>query len=93
MYAKSEAIEYFKIYKAMIELETGKKIKVLRSDGGGEYCSDEFERFLAEHGIKHQTTTSYTPEQNGISERRNRTIFEKGRTLLKHARLPQCFLG
>ena len=49
-------------------------IKCLRSDGGGEYFSNEFSRFLYEHGIKRQFTCRYTPQQNGVVERKNRQI-------------------
>ena len=46
----------------------------MRTDGGGEYCSKEFEAFLAEKGIKHEKTNAYTPQENGVAERRNLTL-------------------
>ena len=60
-------------YKAEVENQLNKKIKILRSDRGGEYESP-FERFYAKNGIIHQTTAPYSPQQNGIAERKNRTL-------------------
>lgn len=59
----------------------------LRSDCGTEYCNNEFNCFLREAGIIHETTVPYTPEQNGVSERLNRTIIEKARAMLEDAHL------
>ncbi|TXG66880.1 hypothetical protein EZV62_008155 [Acer yangbiense] len=71
---KFEAFAAFKNYKAIVEKEVGSPIKVLRTDRGGEYNSHEFANFCEIHGIKRQLTTAYTPKQNGVSERKNRTI-------------------
>ena len=86
-------LELFKEYKILVEKQTGKKIKTFRSDNGGEYCSGIFRDFLKEQGIVHQFTIAYTPEQNGIAERANRTLEEKTRALLKEAGLPDEFWG
>ena len=51
-----------------------KKIKRLRSDRGGEYFSNEFDAFCAEHGIIHESTPPYSPQSNGVAERKNRTL-------------------
>nr|GEW10112.1 hypothetical protein [Tanacetum cinerariifolium] len=59
-----------------VENQLGKKIKILRSDRGGEYFTREFEIFCEEHGIKHERTSSYTPQQNGLAERKNQTLIE-----------------
>jgi hypothetical protein len=59
--SKDEALYYFKIYKAEVENQLEKKIKQLRSDRGGEYFSNEFSEFCAEHGIFHERTPSYSP--------------------------------
>lgn len=88
---KNEQIIKFRQFKAAVELLTGKKIKILRTDGGGEYVNREMANELAAWGIIHQTTTAYTPESNGVSERRNRTNFEPARTMLFHAGLPPEF--
>ena len=65
---KSKVFSKFKEYKALVENQIGKKIKVLRSDHGGEFCEKEFEKFCRECGIARQKTTPYTPQQNGVAE-------------------------
>ena len=69
----------------MVENFTGKWIKTLQTDNGGEYVSTYFTRYLKSRGIHHQMTIPYTPEQNGVAERTNRTIVEKAHCML-HAR-------
>ena len=66
----------------MVENESGKKIKTLRSDNGGGFVKNEFEAFLSKHGIQHQKTVPYTPQQNGVTERKNRTLVEMARCML-----------
>ena len=79
---KSETLEVFKKYKTMAENQTGKKIKILRSDNGTEYLNGEFNKFLEESGIVRQITIAGTPEQNGVSERMNRTLCEMANCLM-----------
>ena len=90
---KSEVFERFKEYQAKVERETGKQIKQLRSDGGGEYTGHGFRNYLIERGITHKITPPYTPEHNGIAERANRTITEMVRCMLFDAKLGQEFWG
>jgi hypothetical protein len=80
---KDEVLEKFKAYQALSENITGKKIKILRSDNGGEYMSGNFTKYCSNKGILQQTTAPYTPEQNGVAERLNRTVVESARCLLK----------
>jgi hypothetical protein len=80
--AKGEVFEKFKQYKALVENEIGHKIKVLRSDNGGEFVSKKFDAFLAECGIQRQTSAPYSPQQNGVAERANRTIMECARSMI-----------
>ena len=80
--AKSEVFEKFKEFKALIENLSDKKIKTLRSDNGGEYTSKEFEAFCKDAGIKRELTTPYNPQQNGVAERKNRTIMEAVKTMI-----------
>lgn len=68
---KSESFECFKKFKALVEKQSDKDLKVLRTDHGGEFTSTEFQVFCDEHGIKRQLTAPYTPEQNGIAVRKN----------------------
>ncbi|KAH9310278.1 hypothetical protein KI387_044223 [Taxus chinensis] len=72
----------------MVEKQSGYFIKVLISDREGEYVSSEFLNFCKFHGIKKQFTTRYTPQQNGVAERKNRTIMEMARSMLKAKHLP-----
>lgn len=88
---KSQTFDKFREYKAEVEKETGKSIKCLRSDNGTEFCNHVFDRFFKSAGIKHQTTVPYTPEQNGVAERANRSIIEKARSLLCEANLSKKF--
>ena len=84
---KNEVFQKFKEYKAIVEKHTGKQIKILRSDNGTEYCNAEFEEYLKKEGIIRQLSVVDTPEQNGVSERVNRTLLEKVRAMLKEAGL------
>ena len=85
---KSEVFKKFKEFKALIENQSKKKIKTLRSDNGGEYTSKEFEAFCKEVGIKRELTTPYNTQQNGVAERKNRTIMEAMNTMIHDQDLP-----
>jgi transposase InsO family protein len=67
---KDEAFDYFKIYKAEVENQLERKIKRLRSDRGGEYFSKIFDEFCEEHDVIHERTPPYSPESNGVAERK-----------------------
>lgn len=88
---KGELFEKFLEFKAKVEKQTGKNIKTVRSDNGGEYRSNELQNYLKKEGICHQLTTEYTPQQNGIAERRNRTLAEMARCMLLQSGLPPSF--
>lgn len=88
---KSEAFACFQKYKAMVENQLNRKIKILRSDNGKEYCNKDFDNYLAKEGIIHQRSNPYTPEQNSLAERFNRTVVEKARCLLFDAGLEDSF--
>lgn len=85
---KSEILTAFKTFEKRVEKETGCSIKRLRTDNTKEYTSKEFKRFLEEEGIDRQLTVEYTPQQNGIAERANRTLVEMARCLMLQAKLP-----
>ncbi|GMF32142.1 unnamed protein product [Phytophthora lilii] len=84
MKAKSEVLAMFTIFKAAMENATGKTIKRLRSDNGGEYTGRQFKVYLNRSGIKHQRAVPYTPQQNGLAERMNRSLVEMARCMLYH---------
>ncbi|GAU16533.1 hypothetical protein TSUD_167640 [Trifolium subterraneum] len=88
---KSDAFECFKKFKCMVEKETSETICCLRTDRGGEFNSDEFKEFCEVNGIKRQLTAAYTPQQNGIAERKNRTIMEMIRCMLAGKSVPKAF--
>lgn len=99
MKKKSESLECFIRYHKMAETHTGnklvkvsvirhtssphEKIKALRTDNGGEYLSRKFKAYLEEYGVTHQTTVAYTPQQNGVAERMNRTLIDLVRSMLQ----------
>ena len=90
---KDEALHYFKVYKAEVENQLEKKIKRLRSDRGGEYFSNEFSEFCAVHGIIHERTPPYSPQSNGIAERKNRTLTDLVNAMLETAGLSKEWWG
>ena len=65
--------------------------KALQTDRGGEFCSNEFIKFYEEKGIRRPLTTTYTPQQNGVAERKNRTILNMVRSLLNKGEVPKKF--
>ncbi|KAJ9566249.1 hypothetical protein OSB04_002215 [Centaurea solstitialis] len=90
---KSESFDRFKEFQNEVQNQLDKRIKFLRSDRGGEYLSDEFDNYLMECGIVSQLTPPYTPQMNGVSERRNRTLLDMVRTMMCHSMLPISFWG
>jgi transposase InsO family protein len=81
MKTKDEVFNQFWEFKAQVENQTGKRIKVLRLDNGGEYTSNDFKDFCKEAGIKRELTVSYNPQQNGVVERKNRSIIGSARAM------------
>ncbi len=75
----------------MVERESERQLKILRTDNGGEYTSTQFEQYLKAEGVRHELTIPKTPEQNGVAERMNRTLTEFIRSMLIDARLLQKF--
>ena len=88
---KSEVLSKFKEYIQLAENFTGNKLKCLKSDNGGEYTSRGFGQFCKQRGITHELTVPRNPQQNGIAERMNRTLFEAARSMLCYAKLPLRF--
>ncbi|GJR70439.1 retrotransposon protein, putative, ty1-copia subclass [Tanacetum coccineum] len=88
---KHEVFETFKVFKNEVENQLGKTIKALRSDRGGEYISQEFKDYLKACGIVQQLTPPYTPQHNGVSERRNHTLLDMVRSMMNLTTLPLSF--
>jgi hypothetical protein len=88
---KYDVFYTFKKWKALVENDTGKSLKCLRSENGGEYCSKEFYYYCSYHGIRREKTVPRTPQEKGVSERMNRTIMEHARSMRLHPSLPLQF--
>ena len=88
---KDQVLSVFQRFITMVETQIGKKVKCLRSDNGGEYMSKAFQDFCDTKGIKRELTAPYTPPQNGVVERMNRTIQERVRSMLSNTELSDGF--
>jgi hypothetical protein len=86
---KSEVFQHLKDFKALVETQSGKKIKVLRTDNGGEYVNHEIHNIFHEAGIQLQHTVPYTLQQNGVVEWKNRSLKEMASCMLHAKSLPQ----
>jgi len=75
----------------MVKNQTGRKMKVLRSDNGGKYISKEFKDYLVRKGIKHQLSISEQPKQNGVAECMNQTLTERARSFRLQADMLEGF--
>ena len=93
MKEKSETLDCFVKFHKLATNLLGRGLKVLRSDNGGEFTSDEFNKYCSDHGITRQFSTPRTPEQNGVAERTNRSIMERARAMLHESGLPKSFWG
>ncbi|UYV75014.1 hypothetical protein LAZ67_12002096, partial [Cordylochernes scorpioides] len=86
---KDEAYEKIKDYVISAHTEFGKNIQTIRTDNGREYVNRQVEEFLNQSGIKHQLTVPYSPAQNGVAERKNRSLMEMTRCIMFDSGLPQ----
>lgn len=93
MKTKDEAFQVFKNFRAAVENETGERIKVFRTDRGGEFLSNQFTKYCKETGLERHYTAPYSPQQNGVVERRNRTVVEMARSNLKGMKMPNVLWG
>ena len=98
LHSKDKALDAFKVFKAEVENQCGKHIKIVRSDRGGEYygkyiengqAPGAFAKFLQENGIVAQCTMPGSTNQNGVAERRNRTLIDIVRSMRSNTKLPQ----
>lgn len=90
---KSDVADSFINFAALLETETGRRVKTLRSDNGGEYRGGDFLDWLLKSGIRHETSAPHTPQQNRVAERSNRTIMEATRSQLHTKGVPQKLWG
>ena len=88
---KSKALEKFKNFKALAENQTGKILKTIRSDKGGELCLGDFKEFCDKHGIKREYTIPRTPQQNGVVERQNRLVQQMAISMMNARNISQTY--
>jgi hypothetical protein len=88
---KDEAFEKFKKFEALNENQTGKRIKAVTSDRGGETMSRDFKEFYNKHGIKREYTIPRTPQQNGVVERQNRIVQQMARSMMNEKNIGQTY--
>jgi hypothetical protein len=88
---KAEAFEKFKKFKALTENQIGKRLKEVRSDRGGEFMSSDFKEFCDKHGIKREYTIPRTPQQNGVVERKNKTVQQMARSMMNEKNIGQTY--
>lgn len=88
---KTDVFEIFKDFKRIIENKSGESIKFLRTVGRGDYTSLEFGDFWKSEGILHEVIAPYTPQKNGATERRNMTMLNMVRGMLKEKKMPRYF--
>jgi transposase InsO family protein len=88
---KSQTQETLKGFLRRAQNEFEIRIKKIRSDNGTEFKNSQIEGFLEEEGIKHEFSSPYTPQQNGIVERKNRTLLDMARTMLDEYKTPDWF--
>lgn len=89
--AKSEAFIMFKKFKSIAEKKAGSSMGCLRTNRGGEFTSKDFNEYCFLNGIKRQLTAIYTPHQNGVAKRKNRTIMNLVRSMLSEKHIPREF--
>ncbi|RLN23644.1 hypothetical protein C2845_PM07G28310 [Panicum miliaceum] len=90
---KGDAAASIRRIQAAAEAECGRRLRVIHTDNGREFTSDEFARHCEEHGVQRQFTAPYSPQQNCVVERRNQTVVATARALLKQRKLPAEFWG
>lgn len=90
---KGDAVKAIKHFQASAEAESDRKLRKFRINNGGEFTSVEFANYCADHGVGRHFSVPYSPQQNGVVERRNQTILATARSLLKAKGMPARFWG
>ena len=88
---KSEIFGLFKVFKALVENQSGRKLKILIFDNGGEYVNSKFNQYCKDAGIHMQHSIPYPPQQSGVAERKNRSVKEMATCMMEAKALPQKF--
>ena len=88
---KSEVFDLFKVFRALVENQSGRKLKILRSENGGEYVKYEFIYYCKDVGIQMQHSIPYTPQQNGVAKRKNRSLKQMATCMMEAKTLPPKF--
>jgi hypothetical protein len=91
--SKGEAADAIRRAQAAAEAECGRKLRMLRTDNGGEFTAAEFASYCADEGVQRHYPAPYNTQQNGVVERRNQTVVWMARTLLKQRGMPAIFWG
>jgi hypothetical protein len=90
---QGEAVNAIKRVQVAAEAECGRKLRVLHTDNDGEFIAAEFASYCADEGVQRHYSASYSPQQNGVVERRNQTVLGMARALLKQRGMPTVFWG
>ena len=91
--SKDEAVAAIKKFKMRAKAKSGKKLHVLRTDRGDEFTSVEFAAYCTDHGVGQHQYAPYSPQQNGVVERRNQTVVGMARSMMKAKGMPTRFWG
>jgi transposase InsO family protein len=90
---KHETQQTVQDFTIEVQRQYGQNILMIRSDDGTEFTNYTLNDFLSNEGIRHQYSTPYTPQQNGVAEQKNRTLMDMERTMLAEFKSPYKFLG
>lgn len=88
---ENDVLKEFESFRTLMERQYGIKVKCLQSDNGKEYVNAKFDEVLEKQGIRRRFTAAYNPEENGVAERKNRSLVETARYLLADSGLPPSF--
>jgi transposase InsO family protein len=91
--SKGEATDAIRRAQAVAEAECGRKLRVLRTDNGGEFMAAEFALYCTDEGVQRHYSAPYNPQQNDVVEWRNQTVVGMAQALLKQRGMPAVFWG
>ena len=89
--SRQQIFAKFSAFCSFVKTQFDTIVKTLRSDNAKEYFTNEFMQYTTDNGIIHESSCAYTPQQNGVAERKNRHILEVARTMMIHGHVPHCF--